>query len=230
MYRDLNFYGSGGTRSSSPAPYAKKEIMKLSLIGKPGSGKGTIASRICEHYGLTRIGTGDLLRKEIASGSLLGKKLEADFNAGKLAPTDTIIGLLSEELERVGADYVLDGAPRTVPEAEWLTQRGGVDLFLWIGVPDATAVDRMRDRRVCGNGRTYSIWNVPDGVEVRKREMDDRPWDRIREYRMGTLPILEDVISRFDWKCIYIDGCGPRDRVVHHVIEAINTFMEDQKQ
>lgn len=114
-------------------------------------------------------------------------------------------------------------------EAEWLIQMDAVDLFLWINVPDATAVQRMEDRRITADGRTYSVHNMPTDVEVRRRTMDSKPWDRIQEYRTGTLPILEDVLLRCNVPVEIIDGCGSATRVIRDVIDRIQPYKRNHE-
>lgn len=184
--------------------------MKIVMLGAPGAGKGTQAEMISEKYGIPHISTGDIFRANIKNGTELGMKAKAYMDEGKLVPDELTVELL---LDRVAADdcaggYVLDGFPRTIPQADVLTEalaRSGekVDFAINVDVPDANIVRRMSGRRACLNcGATYHIEHIPPkkegicdkcGHELVQRD-DDKPetvQNRLNVYHAQTQPLIE---------------------------------------
>ena len=165
--------------------------MKTVMLGAPGAGKGTQAVMICEKYGIPHISTGDIFRSNIKNGTELGKKAKEYMDQGKLVPDELTIQLL---LDRVAQDdckngYVLDGFPRTIPQAEVLTKAlaetgSKVDYAINVDVPDENIIHRMSGRRSCPKcGASYHIEYIPPkqegicdacGAELIQRE-DDKP-------------------------------------------------------
>ena len=137
----------------------------LVLMGPPGAGKGTQASRVAEDGGMCKISTGDLLREAVAAGTELGRKADATMKAGELVSDDVILGLVDEVLDRpeCSGGAVFDGFPRTVDQAQGLerllTERGeSLEQVLIIEVPEAEIVRRISGRRVCKScGKLYHI-------------------------------------------------------------------------
>ena len=136
--------------------------MKLIMLGAPGAGKGTQAKKIAQKYQIPHISTGDIFRANIKAGTELGMKAKAFMDQGQLVPDEVTIGML---LDRISQDdskngYVLDGFPRTIPQAESLTaallERGEkIDYAVNVDVPDENIVNRMSGRRACvGCGAT----------------------------------------------------------------------------
>jgi adenylate kinase len=185
--------------------------MRLILLGPPGAGKGTQAAYITEQFGIPQISTGDMLRAAVRDGTPLGIEAKKIMDAGQLVSDDVIIGLVRERL--TGADcargYLLDGFPRTVPQAEALKASGiAVDYVLEIDVEDAEIIRRMTGRRVHpGSGRTYHTeFNPPrtagkddlTGEDLVQRN-DDRAETvgrRLEVYRSQTRPLI-DYYSRW---------------------------------
>ena len=143
--------------------------MKIIMLGAPGAGKGTQAKLIAEKYGVPHISTGDIFRANIKNGTELGKEAKEYMDKGLLVPDELTVRLL---LDRVVQDdckngYVLDGFPRTIPQAEVLdkelTKLGdSVDFAVDVDVPDENIIRRMSGRRACLNcGATYHIVNIP---------------------------------------------------------------------
>lgn len=147
--------------------------MKLILIGPPGAGKGTQAESIKKEYTLAHISTGDMLRENVRNGSELGKKAKAFMDAGKLVTDDIIIDMMKERLALDDAmqGFLLDGFPRTVPQAEALSKlldQLGVklDCVVLLDVPDEVVVERLTSRRVCPTcGAIYNTVANPTKVE-----------------------------------------------------------------
>jgi adenylate kinase len=133
--------------------------MRLMLLGSPGAGKGTQAQFITEHYGIPQISTGAMLRAAVAAGSLLGQKAKAIMDAGQLVSDDIMINLVKERINQPDCKngFLLDGFPRTIPQAEALAEAGiKLDYVIEIDVDDEEIVHRMSGRLIHpASGRTY---------------------------------------------------------------------------
>ena len=183
--------------------------MKIVMLGAPGAGKGTQAIKIADKYDIPHISTGDISRANIKGGTELGQKAKSYIDKGELVPDEVTIGML---LDRIAQDdckngYVLDGFPRTIPQAESLTealksQGDRIDFALNIDVPDEAIIKRMSGRRACPKcGATYHIVyaapkteNICDkcGTELIIRS-DDKPEtvkDRLNVYHQQTEPLI----------------------------------------
>jgi adenylate kinase len=184
--------------------------MNVVLLGPPGSGKGTQAKRIEARRGIVQLSTGDMLRAAVASGSPLGLRAKGIMEAGQLVPDDVIVDMIAERTARPDceAGFVLDGFPRTVPQAqaldEMLGERGlELDHVIEIAVDEATLVDRLSGRFTCGScGASYherhhrpriaGVCDVCGGREFIHRP-DDQPEAikaRFEVYRRQTAPLL----------------------------------------
>lgn len=184
--------------------------MKIIMLGAPGAGKGTQAKMIAEKYGIPHISTGDIFRYNIKNGTELGKEAKKYMDQGLLVPDELTVKIL---LDRVAQDdckngYVLDGFPRTIPQAEVLeealTKLGDrIDYAINVEVPDENIVKRMSGRRACVNcGATYHIEHVPPkkegicdncGSELILRD-DDKPEtvkNRLSVYHKQTQPLID---------------------------------------
>lgn len=184
--------------------------MKIIMLGAPGAGKGTQAKKIAEKYQIPHISTGDIFRANIKGGTELGMKAKSYMDQGQLVPDEVTIGML---LDRISQDdcekgYVLDGFPRTIPQAESLTaslkDRGEkMDYAIDVDVPDEAIVTRMGGRRAClGCGATYHIVFNPaktEGIcDVCGQELvlrdDDKPetvQKRLTVYHDQTQPLID---------------------------------------
>lgn len=147
--------------------------MKIIMLGAPGAGKGTQAKKIAEKYQIPHISTGDIFRFNIKEGTELGMKAKAFMDQGGLVPDELTIGMLMDRIHKEDCQngYVLDGFPRTIPQAESLTsalnERGQkIDYAVNVDVPDENIVNRMSGRRACLScGATYHIVYKPSKVE-----------------------------------------------------------------
>lgn len=184
--------------------------MKIIMLGAPGAGKGTHAKGIVEKYGIPAISTGDILRQNIKDGTELGKKAKGYMDAGELVPDGLVCDLVVDRLEKDDAKngFVLDGFPRTIPQAEALTkalqEKGtAIDYAIDIEMKDEQIVERMGGRRVCAKcGATYHVVNVPPkkegicdscGGELQLRD-DDAPETvkkRLDVYHEQTAPLID---------------------------------------
>lgn len=143
--------------------------MKLILLGGPGAGKGTQAQYITEKFGIPQISTGDMLRAAVKAGTPLGLEAKKIMDAGGLVSDEIILGLVDERLKEAdcATGYLLDGFPRTIPQAEGMKARGvNVEHVVEIDVDDGEIIKRMSGRRVHpGSGRTYHVVFNPPKVE-----------------------------------------------------------------
>ncbi|MFQ6090697.1 MAG: adenylate kinase [Candidatus Bipolaricaulia bacterium] len=174
--------------------------MKIVLLGPPGAGKGTQAELLADHLGVRRVSTGEMLREEVRRGTGLGKKVQGYMDRGELVPDDLIIEMLAGRLDE---GFILDGFPRTLPQAEALAEVAEIDCVLFIRLPQAEVVRRLSARRVCERcGRNYNLLTSPPLIEgvcdacggrLIQRD-DDRPEvirRRYRVYQEETAPVKE---------------------------------------
>ena len=189
--------------------------MKIIMLGAPGAGKGTQAEMICEKYKLPHISTGDIFRANIKNGTELGKEAKQYMDKGLLVPDELTVKIL---LDRVAKDdckngYVLDGFPRTIPQAEVLEDAlnklgDKIDFAVNVDVPDENIVRRMSGRRACLKcGATYHIEHIPPkhegicdtcGSELVLRD-DDKPetvLNRLKVYHEQTQPLIDFYTER----------------------------------
>ncbi len=184
--------------------------MKIIMLGAPGAGKGTQAKKIAAKYGIPHISTGDIFRANIKGGTELGMKAKTFMDQGMLVPDEITIGMLMDRIheEDCKNGYVLDGFPRTIPQAESLTEalKGmgeAIDYAVNVDVPDENIVSRMGGRRACvGCGATYHVeFNAPktEGVcdtcgEKLVLRDDDKPetvQKRLNVYHEQTQPLID---------------------------------------
>jgi len=213
--------------------------MNIILLGPPGSGKGTQAKRIEQTRGMVQLATGDMLRAETASGSELGLRVKAIMDSGALVPDDIIIDLIAERIAAPAAKsgFILDGFPRTVPQAEALDamlarRRLKLDHVVQIKVDEAALVDRLSSRFTCSNcGASYHdrysrprIEGVCDFCGNREflRRPDDRAEalkTRFEAYHRQTAPILPYYRARGILR--EVDGMAEIDAVTSEIEKII---------
>lgn len=184
--------------------------MKLILLGAPGAGKGTQAEVICKALNIPAISTGNIIREALARGTEMGLKAKSFMDAGQLVPDDVVIGIIKERLAKddCANGFILDGFPRTIPQAEALDAMGVIiDRVIDIEVPDEKIAARMSGRRVCKDcGSSYHLeYKAPkaegvcdacDGELIQRK--DDAPetvLDRLAVYHKQTEP-LKDYYSK----------------------------------
>ncbi|MBY6186704.1 adenylate kinase [Marinobacter hydrocarbonoclasticus] len=180
--------------------------MRIILLGAPGAGKGTQAQFIMEKYGIPQISTGDMLRAAIKAGSPMGLEAKKVMDAGQLVSDDIIIGLVKERIaqEDCKGGFLLDGFPRTIPQADAMTDNGiDVDHVIEFDVPDEEIVKRMSGRRVHpGSGRVYHVVFNPPKVEgkddvtgeelvIRADDEETTVRKRLAVYHEQTKPLVD---------------------------------------
>ena len=184
--------------------------MKLIMLGAPGAGKGTQAKKIAEKYSIPHISTGDIFRANIKNGTELGKKAKTFMDQGLLVPDELVVDLVVDRVNQEDCKngYVLDGFPRTIPQAEALDRALAemgqkIDYAIDVEVPDENIVNRMSGRRACtGCGATYHIVYNPskkgDCCEVCGEKLilrdDDKPetvQKRLNVYHEQTQPLID---------------------------------------
>ena len=178
--------------------------MNLILLGAPGAGKGTQAEKICEKLSIPAISTGNMLREAMANGTEMGLKAKSFIDAGKLVPDEVVIGIIDERLKQDDCKngFILDGFPRTSPQAEALDEMGvRIDKVIDIEVPDEKIASRLSGRRVCLKcGATYHTeFKKPktegicdacgDTLVQRKDDMPETVLDRLKTYHEQTEPL-----------------------------------------
>ncbi len=205
--------------------------MRLILVGPPGAGKGTQAKRLVEHLGVPHISTGDMLRAAVKAGTELGKKADELMKSGQLVPDDIVIGMVRERIVEPDAQkgFMLDGFPRTRPQAEALDtalQAADValDAVILIDVADEAIEKRITGRRCApADGTIYHVEYdpPPPGVEVIIRA-DDRPEavkERLTKYHRDTKPIIPFYESKGLLK--RVDGLASPDDVTKRMLAAL---------
>lgn len=180
--------------------------MKLILLGAPGAGKGTQAEVICSTLNIPAISTGNILREAVKNGTALGMEAKAYMDGGKLVPDELVIGILKERLAKddCKAGFILDGFPRTVPQAEALDRMGIViDKVIDLEVSDEAITKRMSGRRVCEScGASYHLEFKPSKEEgvcdkcggktvLRKDDQPETVQERLRIYHRQTEPLID---------------------------------------
>jgi adenylate kinase len=171
--------------------------MNIMLLGPPGVGKGTIAKRLMEKYKIPQLSTGDMLREAVQEGTEVGLSAKRYMDAGALVPDDVVIGVIRERLDKddLKRGFILDGYPRTIPQAQALARITTLDMVLQLTASDQTIVERLSGRRLGEDGTIYHVTNFPPpaGVRVIQRD-DDKPEaivERLAVYEKQTAPLAE---------------------------------------
>ena len=183
--------------------------MRIIMLGAPGAGKGTQAKKIAEKYGIPHISTGDIFRANIKNGTELGKKAKTYMDQGLLVPDELTCDLVVDRIQQDDAKngYVLDGFPRTIPQAECLTAAleklgSKIDYAIDVDVPDDNIVNRMSGRRACLN--------------------DDKPETvskRLKVYHEQTQPLIDYYTKQGVLKTV--DGTAALDKVFQAIVEIL---------
>ena len=221
--------------------------MKLLIFGPPGAGKGTLSAYLQKHYGIAHISTGDLLRKEIAEGTEIGKKVKELVAKGQLVPDDIVFELVKKAVEEVGNDnFVLDGFPRTVEQAKMLDSYVSIDAVIVVNLPDEIIIKKVLGRRVCPKcGAIYNVANVDEvidgvhyylpammpkedmvcdhcGTKLVKREDDTEETikKRLKVYKEWSKPVIAHYRGKVPFVEVLMNR--PASEVVKKVVEELN--------
>jgi len=179
--------------------------LKAIMLGAPGAGKGTYASRLKEKLGVETIATGDIFRELIKEHSELGKKVKSYVEKGLLVPDEVVIEVLKQRLSKIqkGKGFILDGFPRTMEQAKMLDTITKIDVILMLDVPDWIIIERLSTRRICKNcGTVYNIRYLKPKVEgvcdkcdgplyQRSDDNEEVIKKRLQVYKEQTKPLIE---------------------------------------
>jgi len=212
--------------------------MNFIIFGPPGAGKGTYASRLATELEIANIATGDIFRQEIRDNSALGRKITRFVQNGLLVPDEIVIEVLKKRIKQPNSQhgFVLDGYPRTVDQAEALDKIVKIDAVVQLDVPEWVIVERLSNRRICGNcGAIYNVKYSPKpkvdlkcdkcGARVYQRE-DDRPEvirERLRVYERQTQPLI-DYYKKKKTKFVTIGNIrvdSPIDEVFQRILNGL---------
>lgn len=217
--------------------------MRLILLGPPGAGKGTQSQKLAEYYSWVKISTGDILREAVSRKTPLGLEAKSFMDKGGLVPDDVVIGLIRERLKDSDchSGYILDGFPRTLPQAQALSrileeEKTPIDWVISFEVPEQDLVRRLTGRRSCGNcKRVYHLdFNPPKQSDLcdacggalvqREDDREETVRNRLRIYEKETAPLLK----YYDDKMILgrIDGWGAIDVVFDRLHQILNTKVK----
>lgn len=212
--------------------------MKVIMLGAPGAGKGTQAKQIADKYSIPHISTGDIFRANIKNGTELGKKAKTFMDQGLLVPDELVVELVADRIQQDDCKngFVLDGFPRTIPQAEALDAalekiNEKMDYAIDVDVPDENIITRMSGRRACLNcGATYHIVSIPTKVEgicdrcgssVVLRD-DDKPETvkkRLEVYHEQTQPLIDYYKKKEILKTV--NGVQPMEDVFKAIVEIL---------
>ncbi|MEM2342312.1 MAG: adenylate kinase [Candidatus Bathyarchaeia archaeon] len=211
------------------------------MLGPPGSGKGTYASRLTNILGIPHISTGDMVREEIKAQTEIGKKIKEYIDRGDLVPDEIIIGLLTERLKKADTQrgFILDGFPRTINQAEALKKISEIDLVINLNVPDEIIIQRLSNRLTCKQcGAIYNRLTLKPKVDeicdlcggkLYQRE-DDKPEvirGRLEVYRRNTEPLIEYYRREGILKDVYCnDLMTPPEDIVRKIMEIISSIKK----
>ena len=212
--------------------------MKIVMLGAPGAGKGTQAIKIAEKYGIPHISTGDIFRANLKAGTELGLKAKVYMDQGLLVPDELTTGLVVDRIQQEDCKngYVLDGFPRTIPQAECLTEAlanlgDALDYALNIDIPDENIISRMSGRRACPKcGATYHIIHAAPKVEgicdncgaeliIRDDDRAETVKKRLDVYHEQTQPLIDYYEKAGVLK--NVDGTKGLDEVFAEIVDVL---------
>ena len=204
--------------------------MNVIFLGPPGAGKGTQAVRVCERLGIPQISTGDILRRAMREQTPTGLAAKSYVDKGQLVPDSVVIDIVRERLaqEDCAGGYLLDGFPRTVPQAEALAQFAHIDAVIDIDVSDEKLIERLSRRRVCpACGGTYHISHLKGdtcekcGGKLIQRDDDkaETVLSRLSVYHAQTAPLIDYYDARGLLR--KVDGSAPMDDCFSAILSAL---------
>lgn len=212
--------------------------MKIIMLGAPGAGKGTQAKQIADKYSIPHISTGDIFRANIKEGTELGKKAKTYMDQGLLVPDELVVELVADRIQQDDCKngFVLDGFPRTIPQAEALDAalekiNEKMDYAIDVDVPDENIIRRMSGRRACLScGATYHIVSIPTKVEgicdrcgsnvvLRDDDQPETVKKRLEVYHEQTQPLIDYYKNQGILRTV--DGVQPMEDVFGAIVEIL---------
>lgn len=208
--------------------------MKIIFLGAPGAGKGTQAEIVSQKLGIPTVSTGAIIREALKTGTEMGLKAKKFIEEGALVPDDVVIGIIRERLQKSDCQngFILDGFPRTVPQAEALDKMGiSLTAVVSIEVPDEAIVERMSGRRVCPScGATYHVLYNPakdneacdvcgTALTVRKDDAPDVVLSRLEIYHSTTEPLKDYYAAKGNLRIV--DGVGSVEEISSRTMKAL---------
>ena len=206
-------------------------MMNVIFLGPPGAGKGTQAVRVCERLGIPQISTGDILRRAIREQTPTGIAAKSFIDRGELVPDEVVVAIVEERLKQPDCEkgYLLDGFPRTVPQAQALEKFARIDAVIDIDVADETLIARLSGRRVCpACGGTYHVSTLEGRTDCEKcgaaliQRDDDKPetvLSRLKVYHAQTAPLIDFYAQRGLLKTV--DGAAALEACTQAVLDAL---------
>jgi len=226
-------------RTVEPTTITEGGIMKIILLGAPGAGKGTVSKLLAAHDGSVHISTGDILRNAVKEGTDLGKKAKEYMDRGDLVPDSLIMGMMELRFQEPDCEkgFILDGFPRTIPQAEELDSllvklNKKIDLVVNLAIGKEVVIDRLTTRRTCSNASCQAIYNVksnPTKVEgvcdkcgspviQRSDETEEAILNRLETYNSQTAPLIDYYAEKGSLKTI---EALSSDAVVKEITDAL---------
>lgn len=214
------------------------EILNIILFGPPGSGKGTYASRLFDRLGTPHISTGDLIRDEIRGRTDIGRKIEGYTLRGELVPDDVVIEILRRRISKpdCAKGFILDGFPRTIPQAKALEVIASVGVVINLDVPDTVIIERLSSRLTCKNcGAVFNQRFLKPKVEgvcdrcggplyVRDDDKPEVVQERLKTYRKQTQPLIEYYKQRKLVETVTNKEADvPPDKIVNQIVQVIKS-------
>jgi len=217
--------------------------VRLVLLGPPGAGKGTQAHRLADYYGLRLIATGDMFRTHVRGETPLGLKAKSYMEAGELVPDDVVIGMLLSELDKARNGWILDGFPRTIPQAQALEEaladrESPLQAALKFKIPDEITIARLAGRRTCMRcQRTYSVEIKPPKLEgicdacggVLEQRADDQV-ETVR-HRLDVYHRESEPLEKFYWDrglLREVEAVGEVEEVTHRATEVLDDLLSTE--
>ena len=207
--------------------------MNLILLGAPGAGKGTHGAILTKKLGIPAVSTGDIIREALKNGTEMGLKAKEYTNAGKLVPDEIVIGIIRERLAKddCRGGFILDGFPRTIPQAEALDKMVSIDKVIELDASEALILKRLSGRRVCSKcGATYNVDTMPSQKEgicdacggtliQRKDDQPETVKERLKVYHAQTEPLV--AYYRAQGKLVAVDGGKPLEEAQRDILNAL---------
>jgi adenylate kinase len=213
--------------------------MRMVLLGPPGAGKGTQAAGLSTILNIPHISTGDIFRENIKNGTELGKLAKSYIDAGKLVPDDVTLKIVEDRLKNEDCEdgFIMDGFPRTIPQAEMFDDmlkklNTAIDIVVNIDVPEDVIIRRMSGRRMCSCGRTYHVQNNPPKEEgvcdscggqlyIRDDDREETVLKRLRTYHEQTSPLIDyyenkGLLNNYD-------GTEPIEETTRKIVADVNS-------